>query len=90
MKTVFLVNPSAGKRDPREEALPPFLAYWQAQGAPFEVRLTEAPGHGEQVARQLAAAGEELRLYAVGGDGTFREAAAGAAGCPNLHLGVIP
>lgn len=90
MKTVFLVNPSAGKRDPREGALPPFLAYWQAQGAPFEVRLTEAPGHGEQVARQLAAAGEELRLYAVGGDGTFREAAAGAAGCPNLHLGVIP
>lgn len=90
MKTVFLVNPAAGREDPRRTALPPFLAYWERQGAPFEVIGTKAPGHAEELVRALAGSGEETRVFAVGGDGTFREAASGAAGCRTLSLGILP
>lgn len=90
MKTIFLVNPAAGRQDPRQTVLPPFLAYWTEQGAPFEVMVTQAPGHAETLVRELAERGEELCVFAVGGDGTFREAASGAAGQDHLALGILP
>lgn len=90
MKTIFLVNPAAGKQDPRGRTLPPFLSYWRERGEPFETLLTEAPGHAERLMRELGERGEPLRVFAVGGDGTFREAAAGAAGQPSVSLGIIP
>lgn len=90
MKTIFLVNPTAGRRDPRQTVLPPFLAYWETRGATFEVAVTQSPGHAETLVRELADRGEELRVFAVGGDGTFREAASGAAGQDTVSLGIIP
>ena len=90
MKTVFLVNPAAGRQDPRRTVLPAFLECWRRSGAPFEVQITEAPGHAERLVRALGETGEETRVFAVGGDGTFREAAAGGAGQGSLSLGVIP
>ena len=39
-----------------------------------------------RLAREAARTGEELRLYACGGDGTLNEVAAGAAGFPNAAV----
>ena len=78
MKTVCIVNPAAGRQDPREAVLPAFVSYWQAQGEPFEIVATEHPGHAEELVRRVVREGEPARVFAAGGDGTFREAAAGA------------
>lgn len=90
MNTYFLVNPTAGKQDPRRTVLPVFLDFWRQRSASFEVLITEAPGHAEQLVRAIGERGEDARIFAVGGDGTFREAAAGAAGQERLSLGIVP
>ena len=90
VKTVCIVNPAAGRQDPREAVLPAFVSYWQAQGEPFEIVATEHPGHAEELVRRVVREGEPARVFAAGGDGTFREAAAGAAGQNVVSLGLIP
>lgn len=90
MKTVCIVNPAAGRQDPREAVLPAFVSYWQAQGEPFEIVATEHPGHAEELVRRVVREGEPARVFAAGGDGTFREAAAGAEGQSVVSLGLIP
>ena len=40
--------------------------------------LTTRPGHAEEIARRAAQSGEEIRIYACGGDGTLNEVANGA------------
>ena len=51
---------------------------------------TQRPGGAEEMARRLAESGEELRLYACGGDGTVNEVANGMAGFPNAAMTCIP
>ncbi|CAN3997349.1 hypothetical protein PBMFNG_PBMFNG_03990, partial [Dysosmobacter welbionis] len=52
--------------------------------------LTDRPGGAEVLSRALAEAGEPVRIYACGGDGTVHEAANGIAGFPNAAMTVIP
>ena len=46
---------------------------------PWEAAVTQYSGHGAELARAAAERGEPVRIYACGGDGTWR-AVAGAAG----------
>ena len=48
-----------------------------------------APGQCFALARKAAESGEEVRLYACGGDGTLNEVAAGAAGFANAAVTVF-
>ena len=52
--------------------------------------LTDRPGGATDMARKLAETGEELRIYACGGDGTIHEVANGVAGFPNAAMTAIP
>ena len=52
--------------------------------------LTDRPGGATEMARKLAESGEEVRIYACGGDGTAGEVANGIAGFPNAAMSVIP
>lgn len=90
MRHVFLINPSAGKRDQ--------AARIYAMADQLRVRhdldclclLTDRPGGATEQSRKLAASGEELRFYACGGDGTVFEVANGIAGYPNAAMTCIP
>jgi YegS/Rv2252/BmrU family lipid kinase len=57
-------------------------------GQNIEARPTRSPGDATRLARQAVEAGAET-VYAFGGDGTLREAAAGLLGS-NAILGTIP
>ena len=78
MKHLFIINPAAGSRDrtgwyrARIEA--------NCAGLDWEIRVSQAPGQCREIARAAAETGEEVRLYACGGDGTLNEVASGAAG----------
>ena len=52
--------------------------------------LTASVGHAATLARGLAESGEEVRLYACGGDGTVNEVANGIAGYANAAMTCIP
>lgn len=90
MKHVFLINPRAGKGDQtaRLRALAERLA--AAHGLEVSCLLTGRPGAAESLARALAEAGEPVRIYVCGGDGTLHEAANGIAGYENAAMTAIP
>lgn len=80
MHTLFLLNPTAGKTDCTQQ-LPQQInaAAARAGLAPEEytIRITTHAGHARELARAAAAgaqqAGEPLRIFTAGGDGTFNE-----------------
>ena len=88
----LIVNPVAangavGKNWPR------MCDFLQAEGASFDVVLTERPGHATQLARQALDDGYRT-IVAVGGDGTVNEVLNGlvvnGAVDPEVTLGIIP
>ena len=73
MRTVFIVNPKAGKGQGREKFIAEIEAASEKTGVPVEIYSTQGSGDGEILAAQLAqeaeVRGEETRIIACGGDG---------------------
>ena len=90
MKHIFIVNPKSGKADARVYLEPKLCDAARAAGVDFDVVHTEYAGHAAQYARQYAEAGEPVRLYACGGDGTLNEVFAGACGHANAEVASVP
>lgn len=84
---VLIYNPRAGswRTAQRVAALGSRLA---SMGFEVEPRPTDSHGHATELARQAAASGVEV-VFAHGGDGTLREAAAGLLGS-RVALAPIP
>ena len=88
MKHLFIINPAAGSRNRTEESSKIIHKICRARKLDYEIRVSTAPGEATRIAREAAETGEELRLYACGGDGTLNEVASGAAGFPNAAVTV--
>lgn len=86
MKHLFIINPAAGSRDQTKTYTKTIDSICGQQGLSYEIAVSQAPGDCTRLARQAAQTGEEVRLYACGGDGTLNEVAAGAAGYPNAAI----
>ena len=86
MKHIFIINPAAGKTDKTAE----YTANIQAAcaGLDYTIAVSQRPGDCTRIAREAAQSGEEVRLYACGGDGTLNEVVAGAAGFDNAAVTV--
>ena len=89
MKHLFIINPAAGSRDRTQEYSEVIHKVCRARKLTYEVRVSTAPGEATRIAREAAQTGEELRLYACGGDGTLNEVAVGAAGYENAAVTVF-
>ena len=89
MKHLFIINPAAGSRNRTEEYSKVIHKICQARKLRYEIRVSTAPGEATRITREACQTGEELRLYACGGDGTLNEVVAGAAGCPNAAVTVF-
>ena len=90
MKHVFIINPKAGKRDQTARIYGMADRLRDVHSLDCTCMLTDRPGGAEAMARKLAEAGEALRLYACGGDGTIHEVANGIAGFSNAAMTAIP
>lgn len=86
---LFIINPAAGSRDRTKDYTNTVAKVCGARGLDYRVEISAAPGDCYRIARRAAQAGEEIRLYACGGDGTLNEVAAGAAGFPNASVTVF-
>ena len=84
MKHIFIINPAAGKSDKTAE----YTAKIQAacEGLDYEIVTSKCAGDCTRLAREAAQTGEEVRIYACGGDGTLNEVVAGAAGFDNASV----
>ena len=97
MRYLFLLNPTAGKRDCTAELAPAIQAAAQRAGIPPEKRkvvVTQYAGHARELAAEAAhtaqADGEPVRIWTAGGDGTFMEAMTGVQGFSNAAVGCLP
>ena len=90
MRHVFIINPKAGKQDQTARIYAMADALRTRHGLTCECLLTSGPGGGTELARRAAESGEEVRLYACGGDGTIYEVANGIAGFHNAAMTCIP
>lgn len=88
MKHLFVINPAAGSRDQTEEYTRKIQSV--LAGEPYEIYVSQCPGDCLRKTREAVGTGEELRIYACGGDGTLNEVAAGAAGFPNAAVTHFP
>ena len=88
MYYAFIVNPAAGTgfalttMEKLEEIL-------RAKNTEYRVIRTERPGHGTEIAAELAKDDEITAVVSVGGDGTAGEIAAGLTGT-GKPMGIIP
>lgn len=86
-RALLITNAAAGQSD--KAAVTGRVARALAAGGyEIEIAATGRPGHATELARQGAAAGCAA-VFALGGDGTLREAAAGLAGT-GVPLGPLP
>ena len=90
MRHIFIINPHAGKKDQTARIYDMADRLRERHGLTCECLLTDRPGGARDMARELAETGEEVRIYACGGDGTLHEVANGIAGFPNAAMTVIP
>ena len=89
MKHLFIINPAAGSRDRTEDYSRIIHKLCEKKGLSYEIQISSAPGDATRLSREAAQTGEELRIYACGGDGTLKEVAAGAAGFANAAVTVF-
>ena len=89
MKHLFIINPAAGSYNRTDEYSEIIHKTCRARKLRYEIRVSTAPGEAIRIAREAAETGEELRLYACGGDGTLNEVVAGAAGHDNVAVTVF-
>ena len=90
MRHVFIINPTAGKRNCTTELMEMAKGLEERHGLQVECILTKSPGHAAETVRALAASGDSIRFYACGGDGTANEVANGVVGMENAAMTCIP
>ena len=90
MKHLFIVNPAAGKCDRTVQIKTAAQQVLGVRGLDYDVLISKGPGDCRRLAREAAQTGQELRLYACGGDGTLNEVVNGAAGFPNAAITHYP
>ncbi len=83
----LIYNPAAGRHQ-LGQRVPALLEALGASGFAAQALPTSGPGNATRIARDRAAAGDEV-VFAFGGDGTVREAAAGLLDSTTA-LGILP
>ncbi len=93
MKHLFIINPAAGSYNRTDEYSEIIHKICRARKLDYTILVSTAPGETIRISRkaaQLAAQeGEELRIYACGGDGTLNEVVNGAAGFDHVAVTVF-
>jgi len=89
MTHLFIINPAAGSRNRTDAYSEVIHRLCRERGLTYEVRVSTAPGECKRIAKEAAETGEELRIYACGGDGTLNEVVQGTAGHDNVAVTVF-
>ena len=87
MRYVFIINPTAGKGN--GTSMIPEIEK-TLEGKNYKIYVTERSAEGTEIARKEAESGEEIRMFACGGEGTGFEVINGIVGFGNVAFGVVP
>lgn len=87
MRDVYIINPAAGKQDDTVELT---RRIRDVYGDGCKILVTTGVGDAMAKARAEAETGDEVRIFACGGDGTSFEVLNGIVGYKNAAIGVVP
>lgn len=87
MRDVYIINPAAGQVDATEKLVAEIK---EVYGDNVKILVTTGKGDALLKARAEAETGDEVRIFACGGDGTSFEVLNGIIGFKNAAIGVIP
>ena len=90
MKTVFIVNPKAGKKNNIESLTERIKAAAEKLEADVEIYKTKAVGDATVFVREFCEKHGKARFVACGGDGTLGEVVNGAVLFDGAEVGVMP
>ena len=90
MKHIFILNPVAGNGYAEKNLLQPIISFLKTTDLDYEIHRSLNKEEIGTYVRQRASAGEAVRFYAIGGDGTLCDVVNGAMGFENAEVGVIP
>ena len=90
MRHVFIINPTAGKKDCTARLMAMAKKLEAEHHTPVECILTTRPGHATETTRSIAKTGDSVRFYVCGGDGTINEVVNGIAGISTAAMTCIP
>ena len=91
MRHLFILNPVAGgKKSDKAAVRRSIEELMDSKGGSFEIYETVGVMDAAEKVRREAMKGDELRVYACGGDGTLSECAHGAAGFENCAVTHYP
>lgn len=90
MKTVFILNPAAGKGVGTKELENRIKSAAAEAKADFEIYTTKTVGDAERFVALYPQTDKKLRFVACGGDGTLSEVLTGSMGRDACEIGVIP
>lgn len=90
MKTVFIVNPKAGKGWNVSEFSKNIQSVADSVGAEVLIYETKAVRDAERFVREYTETKGAARFIACGGDGTLSEVLNGAISCKEAEIGVVP
>ncbi len=90
MEHIFIINPVAGRTNAAGELEPRIRQACRELDVSARVEVTQAAGDAAATAREMAARGRPVRLYACGGDGTLNEVLQGAASHPWVEVACLP
>ena len=90
MRHLFIINPAAGKENRSVELKGEIARAMQGREEPCEIYVTKGPRDATEKILSEAERGDELRVYACGGDGTLNECVCGAAEKPNVSVTHYP
>ena len=86
MKHILIVNPAAGKCDRSVQIKTLAEEIFGSRGLDYDVQISKGPGDCTRLAAEAAQSGEEIRIYACGGDGTLNEVVNGVVGHENVPI----
>ncbi|MBQ5910874.1 MAG: YegS/Rv2252/BmrU family lipid kinase [Clostridia bacterium] len=87
MRDVFIINPAAGKEDCTKVLTAEIR---EVYGDNCKILITTGEGDALVKAKAEAETGDDVRIFACGGDGTSFEVLNGIVGYKNAAIGVIP
>ena len=94
MKHYFLQNPNSGKNQKVDVIKECVIPAAEKAGIDYEIYDTTCKGDAtrfcHEKAEEAKQAGENVRFYAVGGDGTLYEVVNGVVGYDNVEITVVP
>lgn len=84
MRNIFIVNPYAGSGIRQKNLIA------ELEAREIKTYVTSVAGEAQKIAEMEASKGDDVRIFACGGEGTNYEVINGIAGYKNAILGIVP